>query len=84
MKIDNYMDEVVRLSGIEISEDTVLQESVMGDALDLRAKIRSGEDELSLEDLDLPSEDSIMDSPRKYGAKMKKALDIQDAIRKLK
>jgi len=55
------------------------------EGLDLRAKIRDRETAIGKIHLDagLPSEDSIMDSPRKYNAKMKKALKTLDQIEKL-
>jgi hypothetical protein len=57
--------------------------SKFSDALDLRAKIRDGERELGLPDADLPSEDGVMDYPKRYNAKFQEVLALQDKIRAL-
>lgn len=64
--------------------EEMLDEANYSKGLELRGQIRRGEDELGLEELDLPSEDSIMDDGGKYNVKMKKAVKMLDAIRKLR
>lgn len=59
-------------------------ESKFSDALDLRGKIRAGEDELGLQALWLPSEDMVMDNPKKFNASFQKLLSLQDKIRELR
>lgn len=51
--------------------------------LDLLAQIRKGEDELGLPEIELPSEDSIMDHPTKFNVKMRQVLSKQTQIRDL-